>query len=723
MSPRPHRVLLFVGCLLAACTAPAPSGHDAGAYDASIVRCGSADDPDRDHISSLDEGAGDPDGDDLPNARDPDSDGDGISDAIEAGDTDCATPPVDTDGDGTPDFLDLDSNGDGRPDAAQRDVDTDGDGTPDVRDPDVDGDGIANAVEVGGDPSAPVDTDGDGMPDVFDLDSDADTISDAHEGLEDPDDDDVPAYVDLDSDGDGVSDAAEAGDADLATTPVSCAVEADIVSGEVRSDERPDYLDLDSDDDGLADGEELAIGADPCDGDTDGDGIGDVFEGAYVRVHCPDGPSAPGAEHCDCAHDAGCTIPDDDYYVVLPYGAPPVVRTLDMGTEIRSADVFFLFDTTGSMGGTLQNAKDTVTQPATGIVHRIRDTIPDTFFGGGQHDDVPFSTWGAPPDDVAFGLAAPMTSVDSDVQAAIDAIEIHSGIDPPESQVVALHALFTGEGGTWEHRGPLGGVSHYTLPAYGDACRGGRWGAACFRPDALPIVVHFTDRCAHGGPPGEDLVACPDYEGVTPALPVWQDAVDVMNARGARYVGVNAGARSCEGPTTPDGVSACYFMRRTAEDTRSVDLSGRPLVYDLPNESSRDDFVDTIVDAIDAIASRVPFDVGTSVRAEPHPLADAARFVKRRTPGCRASAPIDPCWVAPEGTPHRDAVGGVDGSTFFSVVPGTGVTFVVTFRNDFFEGGARSELFVAYIQVRAGTAVLDEREVYVVVPARPVVLI
>ena len=44
----------------------------------------------------------------------------------------------------------------------------------------------------------------------------------------------------------------------------------------------------------------------------------------------------------------------------------------------------------------------------------------------------------------------------------------------------------------------------------------------------------------------------------------------------------------------------------------------------------------------------------------------------------------------------------------------------VRFRNDFFEGS--SELFIAHIQVRAGTAVLDEREVYVVVPARPVIL-
>ncbi len=53
------------------------------------------------------------DGDGIANWSDPDSDGDGIGDAVEAGDGDPCTPPVDTDGDGKPDYLDLDSDGDG----------------------------------------------------------------------------------------------------------------------------------------------------------------------------------------------------------------------------------------------------------------------------------------------------------------------------------------------------------------------------------------------------------------------------------------------------------------------------------------------------------------------------------------------------------------------------------------------------------------------------------
>lgn len=55
----------------------------------------------------------DTDGDGTPDFRDLDSDGDGLSDAEEAGDLDPATPPLDTDGSGTPDFRDLDSDDDG----------------------------------------------------------------------------------------------------------------------------------------------------------------------------------------------------------------------------------------------------------------------------------------------------------------------------------------------------------------------------------------------------------------------------------------------------------------------------------------------------------------------------------------------------------------------------------------------------------------------------------
>jgi hypothetical protein len=54
----------------------------------------------------------DTDGDGTIDALDLDSDDDGISDLLEAGDTDLDTPPQDTDGDKTPNYQDLDSDND-----------------------------------------------------------------------------------------------------------------------------------------------------------------------------------------------------------------------------------------------------------------------------------------------------------------------------------------------------------------------------------------------------------------------------------------------------------------------------------------------------------------------------------------------------------------------------------------------------------------------------------
>jgi large repetitive protein len=188
----------------------------------------------------------------------PDSDGDGLIDAIDDDDDDdgLATADelsVDVDGDGTPDTdldgdglinsLDDDSDDDGWLDADEGNGDFDGDGVPDFLDTDDDDDGIDTVAEGVGD------TDGDGTPDAFDLDSDDDGIDDADEGSLDTDGDGVPDFQDDDSDGDGIGDLLE-------------------TDGDTDGDGTPDYLDDDSDGDGYADSAEGG-------GDLDGDGIPD----------------------------------------------------------------------------------------------------------------------------------------------------------------------------------------------------------------------------------------------------------------------------------------------------------------------------------------------------------------------------------------------------------------------------------------------------------------
>ncbi|MBX3246925.1 MAG: hypothetical protein KF901_07075 [Myxococcales bacterium] len=695
-----------------------PMRVDAGPDASVLIRCSPEDDPDRDTISNEDEGEGDADGDGVPNYLDPDSDGDGIPDLVEAGDTNCQTPPVDTDMDGIPDFLDLDSNGDGVPDAEQRDTDMDGDGIIDAFDMDVDGDGIPNPFEMGPD-GRQVDTDGDGIPDVFDLDSDGDTILDRHEGLEDVDRDGIPNFRDLDSDGDGIPDAIEAGDGDPETPPVHCPNEIDPVTGERMSDGLADFVDVDSDNDGASDGDEIAFGTDPCNPDTDGDGILDVVEIARERINCPE--RMGDHEACGCATNPMCGIPRGDFFLVLAYGAEPIQRDLDFATDIRIADVFFLTDTTGSMGAELTLVKNTVTRPG-GIIDQVRETIPDAWFGGGQHDDFPFGSYGGGRDEpfiLAIGMTPPARA--DRVQTAFQAMELHGGGDGPESNTEALFQIMTGLGGTWTYRSAPGAAPvTYTMRRYVGDCLDSGWGAACFRDGALPIVVHFGDYCSHHGPPGESA-SCTPYMGITPTPAMWTDAIREMRARGAKYIGINTDSSSCAGMVGPSGGSPCYFMRRTAEDTDSIDLDGRPLVYDLPRGGGSDlVFIDAVVDAIETVATRVPLDVDTALRDDPTDAVDARGFIKRRQPACVAMPPTEPCWLPPEEIAAADAVAAIDQSTFFGVVPGTQVKFRITFQNDFVPGGRESQVFIAYIQVRAGgAAILDERQVFIVVPASP----
>jgi hypothetical protein len=74
---------------------------------------------------------------------------------------------------------------------------------------DTDGDKITDVIEAGSDLNNPVDTDLDGIPDYIDVDSDFDGITDLGEGTIDTDGDKIPNYLDKDSDNDGILDSNE----------------------------------------------------------------------------------------------------------------------------------------------------------------------------------------------------------------------------------------------------------------------------------------------------------------------------------------------------------------------------------------------------------------------------------------------------------------------------------------------------------------------------------
>ena len=131
--------------------------------------------------------------------KNPDTDGDGISDLIEVGEK--FNSPLDSDLDGIIDALDTindsDSDNDGLTDSEEKQLGS----NPNLHD--SDNDGISDKLEVGSDINNPLDTDNDGILNINDTDDDGDKLSTRYEsqlGLN---------PISPDSDGDGINDYEE----------------------------------------------------------------------------------------------------------------------------------------------------------------------------------------------------------------------------------------------------------------------------------------------------------------------------------------------------------------------------------------------------------------------------------------------------------------------------------------------------------------------------------
>lgn len=211
--------------------------------------------------------------------------------------------------------------------------------------------------------------------------------------------------------------------------------------------------------------------------DTDGDGVPDVADECV----------GPGAfRNAD-----GTCYGDRFLYHTLPLGTE-AIDPLDIRTQIRTADVYFLMDTTGSMGGELDRLQNDLTSGSFisgcggGVMGAIRCTIPDAWFGVGYFDDYPYGSYGGSGDRVYRNVRDIDGSLPG-AQSAMNGLSIHWGNDGPESNTQALWAVATG-----------GGLGSYLSARSG--CPAGRWGYPCFRDGTIPIVIHITDAPFHNGP-------------------------------------------------------------------------------------------------------------------------------------------------------------------------------------------------------------------------------
>jgi hypothetical protein len=498
-------------------------------------------------------------------------------------------------------------------------------------------------------------------------DADGDTIPDSIEGNGDPDGDTIPNMYDDDSDGDGIPDAVEAGDSDLCTIPANTDVDPSV---EGSGDSRPDFLDPDSDNDGLSDADEVALGTDPRRKDSDGDGVTDLGE-----VAAETDPLDPLS-----------TISPDDFFVILPFLEPEQHRDLDFGTTLKIADVYFFIDTTGSMDSAIINVASSLTST---IIPSIAARIPDVQVGVGHFNDFPTMPYGDF-SDMPYWHDVDITDNISLVQAAIDTYPNSSmwgsGYDTPESNIIAMYLTASGNGLN------AGGASipPRVCPGVADE-PGTRVGYPCFRPMALPILVHISDAPWHNGPAPVQY----PYDFATYG---YTDALAAMNNIGARHVGVFVNNYGTEGLT---------YMEAACRETGTVDSYGSPLVV-VSDTGAVDE---NVVTMIETLATSTPQDVNAvpeDYRDDPGPGPmdfDATQFI---------IVPITPkAAYPPDGYPPPT----MDNEFFYDVVPGTQVTFDVTFYNGVVPPGESAQVFKAWIVVLGNRVTeLDRRLVIIIVP-------
>lgn len=313
---------------------------------------------------------------------------------------------------------------------------------------------------------------------------------------------------------------------------------------------------------------------------------------------------------------------------------------VDFSTPVRLAvvDVMFLLDSTGSMIDEIDAIRRGLREL---VVPGVREQIPDAAFGVALVGEFPLPQHG-PSSVRPFALRTPITQDVTLVEAALTGLPSWGNFDYPEAHVEGLYQVATGAG-----------LSPWISPSAG--CPRGGNGGACFRPEALPLILLITDAPSHNGPPGVSPVA--NYRDSVfvraDAEPPhgYAETMEALRGLGALVIGI--GARD-PGSEPPEG-----HLRAIARDTNARLGSGEPLVF---SAGSRGRLGAEIVRAITRTAEGTPLDVDARVADIPGDGFDARTLVRR---------------VVPVDATPASGVERIGSDRFEGVSPGTSVRFAV----------------------------------------------
>lgn len=369
----------------------------------------------------------------------------------------------------------------------------------------------------------------------------------------------------------------------------------------------------------------------------------------------------------DGGTDAGMEPP----CVEVPLDGGLIELPLDIEAELARADVLFLVDNTLSMEAEIGQIRERLRDT---IAPGIAAAIPDSAIGVATFGDFPERECGEAGDS-PFTLVLPITDDLNRVQAAVDAMTMGMGADRPESQVEALYQTATGEG-----------IGSYVPPSFG--CPTGGVGYPCFRLDALPVILLFTDAPFHNGPGGTNPYRC----GVVPAPHTYAEAREALGRLNAHVIGLYSG----NGEGRQDLV-------QIARDTNAVD-GGDALVFDIGERGER--LSQAVVNAVQTLADVITFDVDT-VLGDPDPTdgIDPRDFVEAVVP------------VRAVPMSNIDSID-VEAGTFRGVRAGTRVFFQLRIRGGVVMPGPEPQRFLLEVVFRGdGRTRLGSRLVWIVVPA------
>ncbi len=397
--------------------------------------------------------------------------------------------------------------------------------------------------------------------------------------------------------------------------------------------------------------------------------------GAKTGLDAPDAGRDAGTDAgVDAGTDAG---PPPRPCIEAPPEVGEVRASFSIPAALAVVDIVFLVDSTGSMQDEIATVRARLRDV---VVPGVRAAIPDAAFGVALFGEFPVLPHG-PGDVRPYELRSQVTTDVTRVEAALDGAPVWGNFDHPEASIEGLFQVMTGAGyGTSTTPG--------FIPASAGCATGGS-GGACFRRDALPIVMLITDAPMHNGPPGVPPVEPYEFD---PAPHTYEQAVSATTSLDALVLGL--GATDAARPSPHD------HLRQLARDTGSVDADGNPLFFDIGGGGGA--IGTEIVRAVQFVASSVPLDVDAIAEDLPGDTVDAGLVLR----GVRASTASPP-----------ENVERIEGDTFFGVIPGTELSFEVLVDASELPPSAERRVFPARIIFRAaGRSRLDVMEIDIVVP-------